>query len=418
MTLAPPQWPTPPSGLEPQPYPTGSIPRRVCLDYSRLRRERQRLQDTRGRYLGSLAGIDLFELWIVTPNGSGPVASARAWVESAGSVTSRQRATLTRIGTGALLLGPLGAVLALGFPKKKQIDNRELYIQVWTPYLSSVVRCPPSRNFEARRFAAKITTAGSQAYAVAAQRAARLQQVEREIQILEGTHPGLPEEVQRRQTVRNLGILAVAFFCTVLLILGLITMGTNGQDQESSFFDEGLTTPVSSSADTSQRSLYIAEHHDHGTPCNEVGLVSANGSECRETIYGLAWITINVGDRCTEQQLGIETQTVRCIDSIYGRGWAPVEPPATESESDDTTLEAYAPAIMPDVYCMNLQDAQDAIQAVGWFWSDSIDLSGHGRLQIWDRSWVVLAQIPLPGEPIYGDPLLGVLRIEEAPECG
>jgi hypothetical protein len=41
---------------------------------------------------------------------------------------------------------------------------------------------------------------------------------------------------------------------------------------------------------------------------------------------------------------------------------------------------------MPDVVCMNLQDAQDAIQDAGVLFSRSEDARGHGRNQVLDRN--------------------------------
>lgn len=56
--------------------------------------------------------------------------------------------------------------------------------------------------------------------------------------------------------------------------------------------------------------------------------------------------------------------------------------------------------IMPEVVCMNLQDAQNEIQDHGVFFSRSEDATGQGRFQIIDRNWVVVAQKPSAGTPI------------------
>jgi hypothetical protein len=50
--------------------------------------------------------------------------------------------------------------------------------------------------------------------------------------------------------------------------------------------------------------------------------------------------------------------------------------------------------LMPDVLCMNLQDAQNAIQEHGVFRSRSVDATGADRMQIRDRNWVVVDQSP------------------------
>jgi|LakMenEpi03Aug12_release.lakeMendotaPanAssembly.Ray.scaffolds.fasta_scaffold535935_1 hypothetical protein len=71
--------------------------------------------------------------------------------------------------------------------------------------------------------------------------------------------------------------------------------------------------------------------------------------------------------------------------------------------------------LMPNVVCMNLQEAQDEIQDHGVFYSRSTDLTGQDRNQIIDSNWVVLEQSPAPGIKIgEGDAILGVVKIGES----
>lgn len=71
-------------------------------------------------------------------------------------------------------------------------------------------------------------------------------------------------------------------------------------------------------------------------------------------------------------------------------------------------------ALMPDVVCMNLQDAQDYIQTFGVFFSRSVDATGQGRSQIIDSNWLVVDQSPAPGEPFgEGDAVLSVVKYGE-----
>ena len=53
--------------------------------------------------------------------------------------------------------------------------------------------------------------------------------------------------------------------------------------------------------------------------------------------------------------------------------------------------------VIPNVVCMDLQAAQDAMQAAGFYKMGSTDGTGQGRLQILDRDWVVIGQTPAPG---------------------
>ena len=73
---------------------------------------------------------------------------------------------------------------------------------------------------------------------------------------------------------------------------------------------------------------------------------------------------------------------------------------------------------MPDVMCMNLQDAQDTIQANGVFFSGSFDATGQGRMQMVDSNWVVVSQDPPAGTPIVeGQANLGAVKYGEPSSC-
>lgn len=92
-------------------------------------------------------------------------------------------------------------------------------------------------------------------------------------------------------------------------------------------------------------------------------------------------------------------------------------PPATTPTPGPTTAAAPT-AIMPTVVCMNLQEAQNTIQAAGVFFSRSTDASGRGRAQVMDRNWTVVAQEPAPGTPIgEGEAVLSVVKNEEPNQC-
>lgn len=110
-----------------------------------------------------------------------------------------------------------------------------------------------------------------------------------------------------------------------------------------------------------------------------------------------------------------------------------VEATATPATTDPTSIERIAlpdttapepPAAepvlvaMPSVVCMNLQTAQNAIQAAGVFYSRSVDASGASRMQVNDSNWIVVAQDPPAGAPIgEGDALLSAVKIGEPSNC-
>lgn len=71
--------------------------------------------------------------------------------------------------------------------------------------------------------------------------------------------------------------------------------------------------------------------------------------------------------------------------------------------------------LMPNVVCLDLQAAQDAIQDHGVFYSKSVDASGQGRLQLIDRNWIVIGQSPKPGKKITeGSAVLKVVKFGES----
>ncbi len=73
---------------------------------------------------------------------------------------------------------------------------------------------------------------------------------------------------------------------------------------------------------------------------------------------------------------------------------------------------------VPDVVCMGLQDAQNEIQDRGVFFSKSVDATGDGRRQLFDRNWIVVAQDPAPGEPIgENEAVLSVVKTDEDNDC-
>jgi hypothetical protein len=49
---------------------------------------------------------------------------------------------------------------------------------------------------------------------------------------------------------------------------------------------------------------------------------------------------------------------------------------------------------------MDLQAAQDKLQADGYKHLASVDHTGRGRSQMNDRNWVVVDQLPSPGEQV------------------
>lgn len=97
---------------------------------------------------------------------------------------------------------------------------------------------------------------------------------------------------------------------------------------------------------------------------------------------------------------------------------ADTDPPATDDGLNPFGGDSPEDRRMPDVICMNLQDAQDEIQDHGVFFSKSVDATGKGRRQILDRNWIVVGQEPAAGAKIgEGDAVLSVVKKDESNDC-
>lgn len=87
--------------------------------------------------------------------------------------------------------------------------------------------------------------------------------------------------------------------------------------------------------------------------------------------------------------------------------------PDTEAEADTAETET---AALPDLTGQDLQAAQDAAQAAGFYGLDDQDASGQGRLQVMDRNWTVCSQEPAAGmHPT--DTLVTLYAVKDGESC-
>lgn len=126
----------------------------------------------------------------------------------------------------------------------------------------------------------------------------------------------------------------------------------------------------------------------------------------------------------TEPAVRTEVRTVTVEATATPAAIAPtsvdriVLPDTTAPEPSASEPAAPVLVAMPPVVCMNLQSAQNAIQAAGVFYSRSADASGEGRMQVNDSNWIVVAQDPPAGTLIgEGDALLSAVKIGEPSNC-
>lgn len=177
--------------------------RQLAKSIRSAERELAELKDPKGRLLASYQGCLLHEMWISTPQGSGPVDGATAACDSASNLVVKSRATLTRMAAGGLVLGPLGAVLSLGFKKHKTEDHRELYLLVEATTFASVTQCPSEDGLKARQFAAAVTSAGLNAGAIVSARPAAIAAATDRLDRLQVERGGVPAAERALEAARK-----------------------------------------------------------------------------------------------------------------------------------------------------------------------------------------------------------------------
>lgn len=91
-----------------------------------------------------------------------------ASVDTAGDMFTKSRSTFTRIGVGAMLLGPVGLVAGAAARKSKVRDARELYLMVESEAFAAVVTCDPAHGATVRRLAVAIMNKARDVHGAAA----------------------------------------------------------------------------------------------------------------------------------------------------------------------------------------------------------------------------------------------------------
>lgn len=173
-------------------------------DIAKAKKQLQDLESPNGSRLASYRGIQLCELAISGPQGNVRLEGTRATVDATGNVAVTQRATLTRMGAGAIVAGPVGLVAAgVAGKKKKKHDFRELYLTIETSSFSTVIRCNPNDGLKARNFAARVNSAAEQAATIRARRPQEITAARSELASLEtatGSVDSARTELERVKT--------------------------------------------------------------------------------------------------------------------------------------------------------------------------------------------------------------------------
>lgn len=99
----------------------------------------------------------LYEDRVETSKGTIPLTpGVLADVNTSGNLAIGGRSTLTRMGTGAIVAGPLGFMVGMAAKKDRKVDTRELYLIVQSESGGgAVVACSPDQGEKVRQFALK-----------------------------------------------------------------------------------------------------------------------------------------------------------------------------------------------------------------------------------------------------------------------
>lgn len=83
--------------------------------------------------------------------------------------------------------------------------------------------------------------------------------------------------------------------------------------------------------------------------------------------------------------------------------------------TDGAGSTSVSAGVVPDVVCQDLQAAQDTLQAAGFYNLRSEYATGHGRHQVIDRNWVVVAQSARAGStpPVAARIVLRAVKLGE-----
>jgi outer membrane murein-binding lipoprotein Lpp len=90
---------------------------------------------------------------------------------------------------------------------------------------------------------------------------------------------------------------------------------------------------------------------------------------------------------------------------------APAAPPAAAPAAEPETFT------MPALVGVNLQLAQDQLQALGSYVMDQTDASGLGRVQVLDSNWKVCAQQPAAGSVVPLDAVVTLASVKLDERC-
>jgi hypothetical protein len=105
----------------------------------------------------------------------------QAAVDTAGNLAMGGRSTLTRMGAGAVIAGPLGLMVGAAAKKDKKVDTRELYLLLQDSEWGAVIPCDPDKGQAVRQLALDIQAAAGRAPQAAAERKRLIERLKRDL---------------------------------------------------------------------------------------------------------------------------------------------------------------------------------------------------------------------------------------------
>lgn len=173
-----------------------SVTRTQGKSLKSVKKELAELEDMKGRRIATGGGVQVFQRWIVTPQGSGSIIGVTASAEDNTSIN--KRLTATRL----VALN----VFALAAPKKKGGGNA--YVVIEGPHISGVAAFSGDKQQtvgpKAYSLAAQINNAARQAAADAPHRPAKIEALKQKIAELESAPEVVKAKLGLLSAINNL----------------------------------------------------------------------------------------------------------------------------------------------------------------------------------------------------------------------
>jgi hypothetical protein len=142
---------------------------------------------------------------IKTPSGEHRLTSnVSAVVDTAGNLAHKSRSTVTRMGAGAVIAGPLGLLVGAAVKKGKTVDSRELFLMVEGEDWADTTNCDPAKEGEkVRKFAQAVNLAARNVDRVKAEREQRVRDLTKRLAAVESDRSGIEAAERHRAALEH-----------------------------------------------------------------------------------------------------------------------------------------------------------------------------------------------------------------------